>query len=150
MVAAPVRLGSHSMSTPHRFAKHFTLDEANAWLPRLRSGFVRLHEAIDALQGDLAAIHSTVERRGNGGGIDVQRWSSGDRVINTVLSEMQDAGIVLQDVHRGLIDFPHLAGGGEVFLCWELADGDTLEWFHEIEAGFAGRRPLDELDQSGP
>jgi len=133
------------MSTPHRFSKHFSPDQAQAWIPRLRELFAGLHEALQAVRPDWVALHPTVERRGNGGGIDVRRCCSNDKVIDHALTTIQQAGIVLQDVERGLVDFPHLAGDREVFLCWELADGAALGWYHEIEAGFAGRRPLDEL-----
>lgn len=133
------------MSTPPRFSKHFSPEQAQVWIPRLRALFVELHEALDKVRPDLTALHMAMERRGNGGGIDVKRWSSGDRVIDRVLSTIQQAGIVLQDVERGLVDFPHLTADREVFLCWEIADGDTLGWYHDIEAGFAGRRPLDQL-----
>ena len=46
--------------------------------------------------------------------------------------------------HEFDIDFPHLMEDREVFLCWELADGDTLGWYHEIKDGFRGRKPLPE------
>jgi hypothetical protein len=53
-------------------------------------------------------------------------------------------GITLRDIETGLIDFPALVDGRQVWLCWKLGEGD-VEWWHELDSGFAGRRPLAEL-----
>jgi hypothetical protein len=53
-------------------------------------------------------------------------------------------GITLRDIERGLIDFPALAGGRQVWLCWELGEEDVAFW-HELDTGFGSRRPLIEL-----
>ena len=53
-------------------------------------------------------------------------------------------GITLRDIERGLIDFPALVGGRQVWLCWQLGEADVAFW-HELETGFGGRRPLVEL-----
>lgn len=49
---------------------------------------------------------------------------------------------MIQDVSRGLIDFPAIIGGDEVFLCYELTDGDSITTYHHLDAGYAGRQPL--------
>jgi hypothetical protein len=56
-------------------------------------------------------------------------------------SELQAMDIVLRDADRGLVDFPSIRDGEEVYLCW-LADEPRVEWWHEPETGFAGRQPL--------
>lgn len=56
--------------------------------------------------------------------------------------EIQSLGIVIRDVDRGLIDFPAVRDGREVYLCWQLDEGEIAFW-HDIEAGFGGRQPLD-------
>jgi hypothetical protein len=53
-------------------------------------------------------------------------------------------GITLRDIERGLIDFPALVGGRQVWLCWELGEAGVTHW-HELDDGFGGRRPLIEL-----
>ncbi len=53
-------------------------------------------------------------------------------------------GITLRDIETGLIDFPALVDGRQVWLCWRLGE-DDVEWWHELDTGFAGRRPLAEL-----
>ena len=56
--------------------------------------------------------------------------------------ELETLGVQLKDQTRGLIDFPSLRDGRVVLLCWHLGEGDQIEWWHDIEAGFAGRQPL--------
>ena len=53
-------------------------------------------------------------------------------------------GIALRDIERGLIDFPALAGGRQIWLCWQLGEGKVDQW-HELETGFGSRRPIIEL-----
>jgi hypothetical protein len=53
-------------------------------------------------------------------------------------------GITLRDIEQGLIDFPALTGGRQVWLCWQLGESDVAFW-HELETGFGSRRPLIEL-----
>ena len=73
---------------------------------------------------------------------------NGDRYANIVsdfslaMSELERLGVQLKDFDRGLVDFPSLRDGRIVLLCWQLGEGDQLEWWHEPEAGFAGRTPL--------
>jgi hypothetical protein len=55
---------------------------------------------------------------------------------------LEALGVQLKDYGRGLIDFPSLREGRDVLLCWQMGEGDQLEWWHDTEAGFAGRRPL--------
>jgi hypothetical protein len=54
-------------------------------------------------------------------------------------------GITLRDIGTGLVDFPALANGRPIWLCWKLGEGD-IGWWHELQAGIAGRRPLIELE----
>ena len=136
------------------FDKHFTLAEANALLPSVKEVFLHIHALADpASHKSSSESHTIPATNGNGhngtGAKDkalvqyvtmhpTQRLEN----IKKLLSGLQEAGIVIQDVSRGLIDFPSIREGREVFLCYQLADGDTISHFHEIDAGFAGREPL--------
>jgi hypothetical protein len=60
------------------------------------------------------------------------------------VARIDGLGITLRDIERGLIDFPALAGGRQVWLCWELGEQDVAFW-HELDTGFGSRRPLIEL-----
>jgi hypothetical protein len=125
------------------FARHFSRAEATQWIAKLRQELPALAELVERIGPDLARLRPVVERRGNGGGIDVVRYVAVDEELASILQPIQEAGIVLKDVQRGLVDFPHLLpDGSEVFLCWELRDPDRIEWYHELDAGYAGRRRL--------
>lgn len=126
------------------FEQHFSVDEAEEWIPRLRQALPRIAALIGVISPDLEKLRPVIEHRGNGGGIDVVKYVSVDTELASLLEPIQSAGILLKDVDRGLVDFPHLRESGEeVFLCWQLADGDRILWYHELRAGFDGRRQLD-------
>jgi hypothetical protein len=57
--------------------------------------------------------------------------------------ELRERDIVLRDLDRGLVDFPSLRDGREVYLCWEEGEPEIAFW-HEPDTGFGGRRPLDD------
>jgi hypothetical protein len=72
--------------------------------------------------------------------------------MQAVIDQMQAAvarldgwGITLRDIQTGLIDFPALVAGRQVWLCWRLGE-DEVAWWHELTTGVAGRRPLVELE----
>ena len=54
----------------------------------------------------------------------------------------QALGVLVKDLDRGLVDFPALRDGEEVLLCWQVGEGEIAYW-HGLEEGFAGRKPLD-------
>lgn len=64
--------------------------------------------------------------------------------MSAAVARIDALGITLRDIERGLIDFPALAGGRQVWLCWELGERDVAFW-HELDSGFGSRRPLIEL-----
>jgi len=63
------------------------------------------------------------------------------REIEALLREVAELGIEVKDPERGLIDFRSKMRGREVYLCWKL-DEDKVSWWHDMDAGFAGRQPL--------
>lgn len=60
------------------------------------------------------------------------------------VAHIDNLGLTLRDIERGLIDFPALVSGRQVWLCWQLGEGD-IAWWHELETGFGSRRPLADL-----
>jgi hypothetical protein len=62
--------------------------------------------------------------------------------IGKIIAEITDEGIQLKDHTRGLIDFPSMRESRIVLLCWQLGEPEEIEWWHETEAGFAGRQRL--------
>jgi hypothetical protein len=123
-------------------SRHYTLEEANATLPRVRELIATLRSASDQL-GDREAREALSEATpGNGGGDAGRTVSEGFLAMREAMIELRERGVVLRDLHRGLVDFPALRDGREICLCWEEGE-DEIGWWHEPEAGFGGRRPLD-------
>ncbi|HXQ90223.1 MAG TPA: DUF2203 domain-containing protein [Acidimicrobiales bacterium] len=135
--------------------RYWTVDEARAYLPRLRLllGVIRRASrlAVSARGNGHATLPGapspTGPEAGEPGSEPVAEHASPEADspvafdVKKALAELQDKGIVLRDPGRGLIDFPARHGGRDVLLCWQLGD-DDLGWWHFPEEGFAGRRPL--------
>lgn len=132
---------------PH-FDKHFTLAEASRLLPRLREIFHQIQGLIDEARPEpITPFPDSGHRfvgRLNGRAHKRPPLSREEitRRINDLVTEITDQGIVIQDITRGLIDFPAFINGEEVFLCYELSDGDRIQYYHAINAGYAGRQLL--------
>ena len=124
-----------------RHERHYTVDEANAalddvveLLDLLRAAHARLtdEEAREAL----AEAGPT-----NGGGEPGRTVSEGFLALRDGLEQLQAREVVLRDLDRGLVDFPAVLDGREVYLCWEQGEEDIGFW-HDLDAGHAGRQPL--------
>ena len=61
------------------------------------------------------------------------------------MEQIQAAGVLVKDLDQGLLDFPSLREGEEILLCWHVGEGDIKYW-HGLEEGFAGRKPIDDSD----
>jgi len=129
------------------FDRHFTLGEANALLPRIREIFQMIHSRLKEAQAGASPIslspHPLTPGRTNGK--QTPGRLSHEQIVREIgdwIAEIADNGIVIQDVSRGLIDFPAFVEGEEVFLCYELNDGDTIRYWHSLDRGYAGRRPI--------
>jgi hypothetical protein len=131
--------------------RFFTEEEANAALEVVRPLVERLVEARKRLvhmAGRLEEVEGRVS--GNGGGLDPERVRElQDRAataandIAGLVSELEDVGVQVKDLDQGLIDFPALypERGETVLLCWRLGE-DAVAYWHGVEEGFAGRKPL--------
>ena len=129
--------------------RHFTPEEANAALAQVRPLVEKL---VGHRRGHVAALARQEELeeriRGNGGGIppstlaeaaeEVEREA---RALAKAIDEIDEHGAQVKDLDEGLIDFPALRDGETVLLCWKL-DEDEIRYWHSVEDGFAGRRPL--------
>lgn len=122
--------------------RHFTLEEANAELERIRPMLEELREAKDQLLDEEAREALSTASPTNGGGDPGRRVGEAFLEVRRILVELTEAGIVVRDVDRGLIDFPSIREGREVYLCWQLGE-DGIGWWHDLETGFGGREPLD-------
>ena len=123
--------------------RHYTLEEASKLLPHVAEVVVRMRSARDRL-GDREAREALSEAGPtNGGGSPGRTVSEGFLELRDSMTELQELGVVLRDLDRGLLDFPSLRDGREVYLCWEEGE-DEIRFWHEPDAGFGGRRPLDD------
>ena len=125
--------------------KLFNLQEANALLPSVRrivASISRAHGVVTALREEAQAAGQGAADSGGG------RMDGGERYVRALASlaegarELEALGVQLKDFERGLVDFPAMRDGRVVLLCWQLGEGDRIEWWHDLEAGFAGRQPL--------
>ena len=129
--------------------RYYDLDAANARISELRPVLEALRDDRDDVaesQRQLSRFRATngssdhaaeLERREDHVREVVQRMTQS-------VAQIEAWGVTLRDISSGLIDFPALAMGRPIWLCWRLGEGD-IDWWHELEAGIAGRRPLAEL-----
>jgi hypothetical protein len=124
--------------------KLFTIEEANALLPSVRQILRKIQRSRRRLSAYRKQAKLAAEGAGQGGG-----GMEGGGLYAAILTnftdeiaELDDIGVQLKDFDRGLVDFPSLREGRVVLLCWQLGEGDQLEWWHDMDAGFGGRTPL--------
>jgi hypothetical protein len=127
----------------------FTQDEARALLPDVR----RHAEELVTGRADQLAAHArlaelTATATGNGHGLDGELLATvreeverAERELAGALTALQELGVVVKDLDAGLVDFPSLRDGEEVYLCWQLGE-DDVTWWHGLGEGFRGRKPI--------
>ena len=125
----------------HQFQRHYTQDEARQLLPQVRQWLKQLAHLQAELQQCEKRMSGLMAPGCDLGGELVNRWIRTLAEIGGVLAEFTRREIQVKDVERGLVDFPAIMGGREVFLCWEQDDED-IEFWHDLDAGYAGRERL--------
>ena len=124
--------------------KLFTIQEANALLPSVREvvgKIQRVHRKVAKYRKEAQKAADEAER-GGGGIADGVRYAQLLTKLTMLTTGLEGLGVQIKDFERGLIDFPSLREGRVVLLCWQMGEGDELEWWHDVDAGFAGRTPL--------
>jgi hypothetical protein len=131
-------------------ARYYGIDEANSRLLELRPMLERLRSDRDRV----AEVQRELKkgRESNGSAEHAEQLAEMDDELREVVRRMQttvgqiDAwGVTLRDIGTGLIDFPALAMGRPIWLCWRLGEDDHIAWWHEVTSGFDSRQPLSEL-----
>ncbi len=125
----------------HRFDKHYTREEARSLLPELRKWLADLNRLRADLQRYEKRLSGLAEQGVDAGGETVNNWIRALADMQQILGEFQRRRIFIKDLARGLLDFPAIIGGKEVFLCWE-SDETDVEFWHDLETGFSGRERL--------
>ncbi|MBV9759308.1 MAG: DUF2203 domain-containing protein [Acidobacteriaceae bacterium] len=131
--------------------RYFNLLEAEKLLPeveRLLRALIQAKEDYEANEAELSQIN---QRIALAGGMTPPRERIGQlrnrkdaagRVLKTAFDQVREIGCQVKDLDTGLIDFPTLYRGKEVYLCWKLGENGIGYW-HHVEDGFRGRRPID-------
>ncbi len=134
---------------------HFTVDEAETLLPRLTEILSQLRVLKlehDRHQGEITRLELNVRSNGHDSQPDLKRARDGlERTVadlNSLIEQVQALGCEMKGIDEGLVDFPMLMQGREVYLCWKLGE-EKIAWWHDLDTGFAGRQPLSERGAAG-
>lgn len=125
----------------YRFEKHYTRDEARALLPQVREWLQQLAQLRDEQDRRDKRLNSLMKSGHDMGGELVNSSIRTLARMQAIFSEFQSRQIFIKELDRGLVDFPAIIGGREVFLCWEQDEEDIEHW-HELDSGYAGRERL--------
>ena len=122
--------------------RYFTLEEANACIPELVDEISQLR----AIRNLLAALHAEITPllevvSNNGGSKHTAALLKETARFKEIVERIAARGCHLKGLDPGLVDFPHLREGREVYLCWQINESKIRYW-HEIEDGFEGRQQL--------
>lgn len=124
-----------------QFRQHYTRDEARALLPQVRLWLEKLNSTRRRLLQADKRIEQILAAGNDVGGDLTNNQVKALAEIKALLREFEKREIQIKDLERGLIDFPAIIGGKEVFYCWETDDED-IEFWHDLDSGYAGREKL--------
>lgn len=124
-------------------SRYFSLPEANETLAAIRP----LMDEIQTIRHEILArkpeFWPAMERAaGNGGSQAASKLVEEFERLDALVRQIQATGALFKDINLGLLDFPALKDGREVYLCWKYGENDIAYW-HEIEAGYAGRQSIE-------
>ncbi len=125
-------------------SKYFTVEEANKTLPLVRrivTDIVSTHRSMlerlsELREQDAESAASAVRRRALEREIEELA-----ETVNRFIGELDEIGALFKGFEEGLVDFYSMLDGRPIFLCWKLGE-ESIEWWHDLDAGYAGRRPL--------
>jgi hypothetical protein len=131
----------------------FTPQEAEALLPEVdrllaqaQQIATRLAAADRQLQAEQRKVRTNGQVRPQGSEIaPAEERQTAVRELSAIVKQVQNLGVLVRDIRTGLVDFPSLRGGREVYLCWRRGEAFQIRWWHETTVGFAGRQPLEEF-----
>jgi hypothetical protein len=131
--------------------KRFTLAQAQSLIPRvdrllreaiaLKSGYVQAERAFQSIGERIVLMGGMILDRDRFLQARSRRESEAERLRNAV-EQLQDLGCLVKDLDTGLVDFPTLFRGREVYLCWKLGER-SIEFWHGVDEGFRGRKTID-------
>lgn len=128
----------------YRYTKHFTIDEARSYLPKIRYEIAELNRLKTDLEKNGFNIYTRKYRPGFNPDT-LTEFPDEFLQLTDIITALQEDGVLIKGIEEGLIDFPALRENGEeVFLCWRDGEDDIGFW-HTLDGGFRGRRPLEEF-----
>jgi hypothetical protein len=125
--------------------KLFKLEEANALIPMVRPILAiikRSYRQMQTMEAEAKLAASDAALTGGGGMPHGGRYCQALLSMAEQTANLESLGVQIKDYGRGLIDFPSLREGRVVLLCWLHNESDQIEWWHELDAGFAGRQRI--------
>ncbi|MCL4529305.1 MAG: DUF2203 domain-containing protein [Chloroflexi bacterium] len=125
--------------------RYFTLEEANKTLDVIRPWMDDIQQIRNEILKHQPETWSVIEKSaGNGGNPALSRMVTKFDRLDELLHRILATGAEVKDINTGLLDFLALRNGQPVYLCWKYGEG-KIEYWHEIEAGFAGRQPIEDF-----
>jgi hypothetical protein len=122
--------------------KLFTLNEANAFVPQLLDLVPRIQKLSVSLNNDFPDIKNAREKaKWNGGSDQGVDYLNAVLKYNDLMHRIEGMGCEVKGIRDGLVDFPSLREGREVYLCWRMPEKEILFW-HDLNTGFSGRKPI--------
>jgi hypothetical protein len=123
--------------------KYFSVEEANRLIPQVERIVEELRQGRHRLLSHRPTAETVSHKAGgNGGGGEASAYLADySQAFQHGLAQLRALGVVLKDLERGLVDFPHWRAGREVYLCWEYGE-KRIDFWHDIDSGYSGRQPL--------
>jgi len=123
--------------------RYFSLQEANEALKIIRPLMGEVQAIRQKILKNQPEAWPAIEKSaGNGGNRALSNMVHDFEKFDTLIHRIQDTDVLIKDINLGLLDFPALKDGREVYLCWQYGEEDIAFW-HEVEAGYAGRQPIE-------
>jgi hypothetical protein len=123
-------------------SRHFNLAEANTALETIRPLVGQILEIRQSILAKQPEVWPILEKAaGNGGNRIASQVEQLFQQLDALVRKIQATGAILKDANTGLVDFPSERNGREIYLCWQYGEEEIAFW-HDVDAGFAGRRPL--------
>jgi hypothetical protein len=123
-------------------ARLFSLQEANAVILKIRPLLAQVIAIRTEIMEKRPEVWSTLAKAASNGGNRVTAQVDLDFIrLESLLKRILETGVEVKDIDAGLVDFRSMREGREVYLCWKFGE-DEIQFWHELNAGFAGRQEL--------
>ena len=129
--------------------KLFTPDEANSALPDVRRAVATIQDRMKWLASHPPAVSYLVKQLRIPMDAPVSPDYFGSLIeMRSALGEVESIGCHIKDIQTGLVDFPSRLDGRDILLCWRVGE-ESIEYYHDLDSGYSGRRPIPENAEPG-